>query len=93
VDILFNKSLLLLLLLLLLIWSSNSFSVMIDIWTKVNNIGFIGHCEKRAFNCETARNTKRFIYVYTRVYCEFIVIRWRTSVQRREHSLHVAPSD
>jgi hypothetical protein len=47
---------------------------MIDIWTKVNNIGFIGHCEKRAFNCETARNTKRFIYVYTRLYCEFIVI-------------------
>jgi hypothetical protein len=45
---------------------------MIDIWTKVNNIGFYSACENRALNCETAR---RDLYTfYTRVYCEFIVI-------------------
>jgi hypothetical protein len=36
---------------------------MIDIWIKVNNIGFYSACENRAYYCEIARNTKRFIYV------------------------------
>ena len=39
------------------------------------------------------REIQRDLYTfYTRVYCEFIVIVG-TSVQRREHSLHMAPSD
>ena len=47
---------------------------MIDIWTKVNNIGFYRACENRAFIVRL-REIQRDLYTfYTRVYCEFIVI-------------------
>jgi hypothetical protein len=47
---------------------------MIDIWTKVNNIGFIGHV-KIGRLIVRLREIQRDLYTfYTRVYCEFIVI-------------------
>lgn len=58
---------------------------MIDIWIKVSNIGFFySACETRAFYSEIARNT----YILSHFYCELLRL-WRTSVQRKEHSLQI----